>query len=275
MKIDQNPFSLYDFLGYFIPGSILLYFSYLIITNGFGVSIFDSLSSIKIGNLEAYLPFVIIAYILGHLQSFLSSYTVERYYLWRYSYPFRFLMEFYHDGYINRKVQKPVVIFKRILLGLFIFPITFWDIIIGEVFKLNYLRNRKFSAQTKELLRIRLQSLLKMDLRSSIDVNLSDADNFTLLYHFTLERVKNHQQKFSNYVALYGFNRSISFINIVLFWFVFIRLIIYGNVSLVNIVCLITISVISYLFYLNFCKFYRRFSCEVIMAFVSLKSDDK
>ena len=35
MKIDQNPFSLYDFLGYLIPGLLFVYSFYFIITFNF------------------------------------------------------------------------------------------------------------------------------------------------------------------------------------------------------------------------------------------------
>ncbi len=271
MKIDQNPFSLYDFLGYFIPGAILLYFAYLMPYFNESFSLFESLNSVAIGNVQAYLPFIILSYVIGHVQNFISSYTIERFCIWRYSYPFRFLMDFYHEGYINVKAQKFNTILKRTVLFFIILPISFWDFVVGTVFKLKYLRNKKFSDHTKEIINLKLLQVIQAELEGKTSIDMKDPDNFLLIYHYTLERSKNHVTKFTNYVALYGFARSISFIITIIFWFVLYQNILYSHWSFSHISTLFLLSIGAYIFFLNFCKFYRRYSMEVIMTFISLE----
>ena len=270
MKIEQNPFSLYDFLGYFIPGSLLMYIIYFINFWDDNKIIDKVLSKLKTGDFDSYLPFIILAYVSGHLISFLSSYSIERFCLWRYSYPFRFLMDFKHEGYINIEVQKSGTILKRILLYIIILPIGIWDSILGLVFNMRYLRNRKFSKQTRDIVVRRLNTFVKKELNSNEEIDIEDPDNFSLIYHYTLERSNNHLNKFNNYVALYGFSRSISFLFVFVFWYAVIQTVSNNYWSWSMISFFIAISILSYLFFLGFCKFYRRYSIEVIMTFVTL-----
>ena len=271
MKIEQNPFSLYDFFGYFIPGALLMFLLYLIPKLDYSMGFFDYIDQITIGGFEAYLPFIIISYIVGHLQSFLSSYTIERFCLWRYSYPFRFLMGFEHDGYLNFKCHSASAIFKRILLWIIVFPVSIWDTIFGKILKLNYLHNKKFSDQTKLIIKNKLSILVLKEVGAEIDVNIEDRDNFALIYHYTLEKTKNHKEKFINYVSLYGFSRSVAFILLTAFWYSLYFNLFNNNWSLINGFYLVFLSITAYLFYLNFCKFYRRYSIEVIMTFITME----
>lgn len=270
MKIDQNPFSLYDFLGYFIPGALMIYFIFLIPLIDSGGNVLTYFDQIKVGNWEAYLPFIILAYIIGHLQSFVSSYTIERFCLWRYSYPFRFLMSFKHDGYINRDRQSKFEISKRIVLWLLIFPVSSIDLIVGKFLKLNYLHNKKFSVQTRNIIVNKLRKFVITETGHNMEVDIEDPDNFALIYHYTLENSKSHQQKFINYVALYGFSRSLSFILTTVFWYFIYFNFKFQAWDIYRICYLLILGLLAYLFYLNFCKFYRRFSMEVILTFITL-----
>ena len=89
MEINQNPFSLYDFLGYLIPGifcllgGIYIYSPDLLWMN---IIINDGY------NLVMYIVTVIICYCLGHILSYLSSITVEKYSIWTLGYPSRYLL---------------------------------------------------------------------------------------------------------------------------------------------------------------------------------------
>ena len=82
MNINQNPFSLYDFLGYFIPGALLLFMLSCIDWSQSGLAYLTIIEN-KIGG-NNYLSFVICSYIVGHLTSFLSSVTIEKYSIWLY-----------------------------------------------------------------------------------------------------------------------------------------------------------------------------------------------
>jgi hypothetical protein len=78
----QNPFSLYDFLGYLIPGSTLIYL-FIIIENWTNNKVENNLESIfsyvSKYNFQEIFFFIIIFYAIGHLLSFISSVTIEKY----------------------------------------------------------------------------------------------------------------------------------------------------------------------------------------------------
>ena len=83
MKV-KNPFSLYDFLGYIIPGALALFiiFSICKVDEQSGTTLpFDYINQFmaflrdktKIDLSKVVVPFVIVSYVLGHLFSYLSS----------------------------------------------------------------------------------------------------------------------------------------------------------------------------------------------------------
>lgn len=78
MQINDKPFSIYDFIGYLIPGIIGVYsaiFIYNYVLKGtFTFSIFDNTAFS-----EETIISVLIFYIVGHLLSFFSSMSVEKY----------------------------------------------------------------------------------------------------------------------------------------------------------------------------------------------------
>ena len=86
---EKNPFSIYDFLGYFFPGSLVLFILYAICK--VDANVVDVLPFSYVESFMAFLhdehavidvwkiglPFIVIAYILGHISSYISSITVE------------------------------------------------------------------------------------------------------------------------------------------------------------------------------------------------------
>jgi len=85
MEFKQNPFSLYDFLGYFVPGALFLYGLYFALAlHSRTQAVFSSLSDlVDFSRIELYLPFILSAYLVGHILSFMSSIIVERYSVWK------------------------------------------------------------------------------------------------------------------------------------------------------------------------------------------------
>ena len=75
MDLKQNPFSLYDFLGYFTPGALFLYG--LMAAYAHAQPLITVLGNItatlSFKTPEVYIPFILVAYATGSL-SFLSSY---------------------------------------------------------------------------------------------------------------------------------------------------------------------------------------------------------
>lgn len=272
MKIEQNPFSLYDFLGYFIPGSILTYSIYYLFHLDKYINVFDFITKFNLGGIESYLSFVILSYTLGQFQSFLSSYSIERYCIWHYSYPFRFLMGFSHDGYYNRELHTKLTKFKRLAMASFLLPISIWDFLIYNILGIKYLNNRQLSEEFKSLINYRFKTLIDQFSNDSQTIDISNKDNFLIIYHYTLENTRNHLSKFNNYVALYGFSRSMSLIFVLNFWIITIyQLIIKNNFNLRVILTILLISIFGFIFYLSYCKFSRRYSMEVIMAFLTIQ----
>src|SRR5690554_823907 len=97
----KSPFSLYDFLGYFIPGALSCYLFVLV---------FD-LESIKWLNLEFFsdlrvfdqsVAFIILSYVLGHAINYFSSLTIERYSIWNIGYPSRYILGIKRECYFKR-----------------------------------------------------------------------------------------------------------------------------------------------------------------------------
>ena len=91
----QNPFSLYDFLGYLVPGTVFLFGSVLLhsVATSNGWPSMAWLHSFEMfSHASLYVPFVFLSYLLGHVISFISAATIERFSIWTIGYPSRFLM---------------------------------------------------------------------------------------------------------------------------------------------------------------------------------------
>ncbi|GLU43876.1 hypothetical protein [Allomuricauda sp. NBRC 101325] len=266
--IKQNPFSLYDFLGYFVPGAILVYF-YLILDflenneNQFKLSRFLA----DTGNLklDQILFFIIISYALGHLVNFISSITIEKYAIWKYDYPSKYLLNLKLKGYwANGLIRNS----WRILMPIILFPIAKLDFILGDILQFKDFYTRKLDDFLIGLIKEKGQKLLNKlftneSMNERINNNVEEYDFFRLFAHYTFEHSKSHQFKIVNYVALYGFLRVLSLITVIVFWFLFFSMII--KTIPFNIWVLFIVSIVSYIFFMAFMKFYRRYTLEGLM----------
>lgn len=145
----QNPFSLYDFLGYFLPGAILIgvLLPYVIHSANANVcqssdksSLLSYVDLLKECNLPdnhiayIYVLLIIFSYIAGHLLSFLSALTVEKFSIWNLGYPSNYLL----DGISNeRRCIKKDQLIGNIVVGLIMLPVLICD---GFLFKEIYRR---------------------------------------------------------------------------------------------------------------------------------------
>jgi len=266
--IKQNPFSLYDFLGYFVPGAILVYF-YLLLDflegnhNHFKLTEFlNDTGGLK---LDQILFFVIMSYALGHLVNFISSITVEKYAIWKYDYPSKYLLQLEKRDYWTNGIGN----LWRVLIPTFLFPITVWDFILGDALKFKNFYTRKLDDFLIGLIKEKGQKLLNKlfaneSNNESINNNVGEYDFFRLFAHYTFENSKKHQSKIINYVALYGFLRVLCFISIITFWFLSFSMIV-SKVILLNVLTLIIVSLVGYTFFMAFMKFYRRYTLEGLM----------
>lgn len=286
----QNPFSLYDFLGYFIPGAFIIGLFHTIslckdwhiaslselITNC--ESLFCSFPNISIGGAIFLLIF---SYVIGHLFSFISSITVEKYAVWRYDYPSRFLLKL-ELNYVAR-FKKNKGCWKRLqkLLWLFVLCIILLPIIASDLFFGKTLGLKDFYAKPLETPLIKLItykiSRLAIKLGITIENNFEDGeihncDFYRIVQHYAYENSKEHQSKFTNYVALYGFLRTFALIFNIMFWYLIIHISSWGNYDLYKIILIMFTGLISYAFFMSFMKFYRRYTLEGLMV-LSINTD--
>lgn len=284
----QNPFSIYDFLGYMIPGLyLILGITYIEnFPNNFDIHL--------LLNLNTYtdvLLVVVMSYIVGHISSFISSISIEKYSVWTIGYPSKYLLNKERNGYFASTVTKykkekkrysgfkkvvPVVrliVRLSIKLGIFCIslPISSFDLLTRKGLRLNDQYARPLDIDLQKCIRTRLNKFLKdkYDIKGAKD---QDHDFFRLIYHHALEYSTNHVPKLQNYVSLYGFTRTSTFSVIILFWYSFYRMLKHGTLK-VYWYYLLLISVLAFILYLSFNKFFRKFTLEAIMALTVLEHD--
>lgn len=276
--IKQNPFSLYDFFGYFIPGALMVYISlFLLKITNFNnlVQLTQILNTDKTFQIENFLLFIILSYSSGHLINFISSITVERYANWKYNYPSKYLMNLKPD-FVFWSGSKRVK-FWKLLLIILLFPITLLDLILGEFLSFKTFYTKKADNYIIETVKAKGIILLNQ-LGTPITKTLRDYDFHRIFSHYVYENSKNHQSRLSNYVALYGFLRSLCLISVLFLWIILYKL--YKKAFLFEkfteyfekckylLVYFILISFISYIFFMAFMKFYRRYTLESFMLIV-------
>ena len=273
----QNPFSFYDILGYLIPGLFLISNFFLIEAwkvSCDGATILSLLNSMPTFKFENVIIIFIFAYSIGHLLSFTSSITVEKYSIWKYGYTSKFLL--------NMSVPKFIDHFKTIYgafwgitIIIIILPTFILDTILGK-----YLGFKTFYSKTldKQLIKLilfkvnKLATLLGMTEKNNFEMGKGhEGDFFRIIFHYTYENSKNHQSKFINYVALYGFLRTMTLIANILTWYLAIHFEILKQFDSISLILIIASSLISYMFFMSFMKFYRRYTLEAFMVLASDK----
>ncbi|MEP2772925.1 MAG: hypothetical protein ABJH05_12310 [Fulvivirga sp.] len=268
--VKQNPFSIYDFLGYLVPGSTFLY----------AIVIIDYIKECKtfdLPEITTYLGgfgldniflFVIISYAVGHLISFSSSLSVELYANWRYFYPSKYLLNIEHKGYW-RSAKHWKDILWRIFIAIGLMPIFLLDFILGHLLSFKNHFRKPLDRELNKLVRHKIKILLKRLGVEGVGKHNEKDEYYTdfhrLVTHYAYETSKQHQSRMSNYVALYGFLRTLCLIFNLLTWYVFLRVILWFDFNGESIVLIVSLSITSYIFFMAFMKFYRRYTLEGFM----------
>lgn len=264
--IQQNPFSLYDFLGYLIPGALLLF-----LITFFQTVDFDSIEHLTISHLlyvdynfefEEIVLFVIISYAVGHLVNFVSSLIIERYANWRYNYPSKYLLGFTANHSYWGTRQEFMKNVWRSLVPVFIFPITICDILLGSFLRFRFFYTRPLDRFLQEIILDKgLKLIHKLHIRTQGGtIQIREFDFHRVFAHYTFENSKQHQGKLTNYVVLYGFLRSLTLICTLLFWYSLFQS---SNCITWSITAGLGLS--SYIYFMAFMKFYRRYTLESLM----------
>lgn len=269
----QHPFSLYDFLGYFTPGAILLYLIFIIDASKQLDSItiegvLNLLPSLKI---ESFILGLILSYSLGHLLSFFSSITVEKYAIWRYGFPSRYLLSMPVSRYRDH-FKSFHGIFWGTMTFIILLPTTILDFILGLWFGFKQFYVRPVDSELSKVILFKVNQLVEKlgitEVNGFQKGGGTNSDFFRIVQHYTYDHSKCHQSKFSNYVALYGFLRTMTLIVNVLSWYFVVHTIITNDFQLHFFITILITSIISYTFFMAYMKFYRRYTLEGFMVLV-------
>lgn len=271
MDIKQSPFSFYDFLGYLIPGSVFIYGIVIIYGH---ISTQSSGLEFIVGQLgferaEIYIPFILTAYTAGHILSYLSSITIEKYAIWAHGYPSKYLLNIPVKGYLDVDSDKILRRFLRMAVWLIMFPISAMDWILGKRMGMRNLYAKPLDEFLITVIRNRIESLINRHAKAP-DHSTQDAaiqaEFFRYGYHYAIENAPNHVPRMQNYVALFGFLRTLTLISLLLFWTMAFHAIFYTPDWHMGLGTVSSSGLLSFVLFMSFVKIYRRFSLEALMA---------
>ncbi len=160
--------------------------------------------------------------------------------------------------------------FWRFFFSLFLLPISLGTLIVSWMLGLKNFLVKPLDDDLRKTVRFHTKALMAF---LGIKGMKRDSDFHRIIYHYEYEQMNAHSIKMDNYVALYGFIRATAFIfNILCFWIlvtVGVPAIFDNSFDSHLFLMLFVLGSISYIFFLAFMKFYRRFTLESLMSLVS------
>ncbi|WP_286831258.1 MULTISPECIES: hypothetical protein [Kordiimonas] len=296
-RIENLPFTTYDLVGYLTPGSLVVLgiFWHPWVPGQQLLAPFISNGSILIQIIGFFSVFV-AAYVAGHLVSYLSSEISEKFIVRTMGYPIRFMLRQRHKNVIEDKRECWQQIKKTSAKNLFPKNISFrygnWFthlIFLFHVFLSPAIVASKFllgfGFYTEPLAKgivTQCERRFKANwphLKKSYDP--SSEEWFHLVEHYTINQYPEVAPKAYNYVVLYGLLRSLFFLATLFTWFVAIQC--FVDVGLTTLTgkfqgtlpLLSAVVLISWILGMAYCKFYRRYSREIISRFAATYCDQK
>jgi hypothetical protein len=206
LPVKQNPFSLYDFLGYFIPGAVSLY---VILGTTYHAAPhllpFEEIQKVlPLGEVGIYVPFILLAYLFGHLLSFLSSVTVEKYAVWMYGYPSKYLLHAGHDGYFSGSGSPLLRWVRRTFVLVVLAPVVILDIMVGKLLGVADQHTKPLDPLLRKIVRSKTVAVIQHQagvMKPGKYGRPREHDFFRYLYHYAVESCPNHLPKMQNYVG--------------------------------------------------------------------------
>lgn len=271
MKIEQNPFSIYDFLGYLIPGILFVFGLIFFIKVDFCKAPTLPINDVKI---DQYVVLLFLCYLAGHLLSYLSSISLEFYSIWSLGFPSRYLLGYSIPGFwgnLFKKGKRNIIIcIAKILMCIYIFPAVITDLFIRKILRTTSILGKAIDKASSNLINDKILNFIvknfdtgKIESKEKLEKPI---DFFRFIYHYTSEKSTVHFGKMQNYVALYGFTRTVCFTSITLLWVLIVQLVFFGYQGYMA-SYIIGLLIISGVLYIDFNKLYRKFSLEALMAF--------
>ena len=298
--MSKNPFSIYDFMGYLFPG-VMVFVLYLAfyqiefdVTRLKDISLASNPELSGKFDLEKSFLLIVLCYILGHIVAYLSSITVEFASNKIFGYPSKYLLNekrldwgkmflnyFMTEGTSSSAFFKWVKLVMKVLLKLIVlvllFPVLFSIFTIGYFFDINGFMSRSLDPYLRDTI-IEKEYLLakKLEIKHP-DVN-EECDYHRIILHYVYLNIANSQRKTDNYIALYGFLRSICLLSCITFLLVLVlslKTIEFSapvDYRIIGVLCFLYF--VAYLMFLGFMKFYRRYTLENFMALLTCTNAD-
>ena len=302
--MDKNPFSIYDFMGYLFPGIIALFFIQLMwdgnedsIYNILNIGNFEGITK-EINesiNIETSIVCIVLSYVIGHIIAYISSVTIEYFANKTFGYPSEYLMsnkeqdwfDLLSRYFLDMKKEDVLVngIMKslkskllsgrfwwRLIISTILSPLSFMTFTFSHLSGINNFIIRPLDDYLKNSIQ---EKSFKMANRLGINYpsNGIDCDYHRVIMHYVYYNLPVCQNKTDNYISLYGFLRSICFILNGMFLFITIKIIptLDFNASFdeKKVWTWSILFVLSYISFLAFVKFYRRFTLENYMIMLT------
>ena len=279
--MSDNPFSLLDFLGYFFPGATVLMalYHYTSVVN----DMFDIEDEASV---MMYVVCIIAAYVLGHVVALVSSLTVEKYANWKYGYPSQYLLKSYSRGrfFRDRPMNNPSInakskqwfFFWKTVMKLFVLvllvPITICDCALSKLLGIDYYYTRRLPGEQVSMIRAKSVNLYKALNIYSASRPVFQNDSHRIIHNYYYEKADGHSKRMDNCIAVYDFLRAMSLVFVVLFFVALFK----GIRSIdpecppdwTSISLIVGFFFMSYLCFMGFMKFYRKFSVENFMCLI-------
>lgn len=294
MFSNKSYFSVYDFMGYLVPGLLcFLGINFALSDPKEILSFIEKFSKPEI-DLNTSVVSVVLLYLTGHILSFLSSITVEKYSRWTLDFPSKYLFRKNKSSFIksvfdllredkNKNVRCCIIRFiSRILIRgvvtLFLLPLVGWDFLFRHIFQLKEQYARPFGDGCLPLIENGTNDFFK-SISNKTGENLKnngdyiDADYFRIISHYVKENAPNHSGSINNYVTLYGFSRTTTLILVISTWVSLCHCFMNGLFCDYFYIP-IFLSAFSFLMYMEFNKFYRKYSVEVFLALCTVYKKD-
>jgi hypothetical protein len=284
MEPKTPQFSAYDILGYLVPGAIsLLLVDYSIMHHFYSMQIdyakiLERYSTLK---LSAAIPLILLSYFVGHMISFASSMTVERHAKWLYGEPMKILLShhswkqysYFQTGGKNQR-------FSRVLRFLTIAAVS--PIFILEfIFYITRITKNYVKPMAEDIRQATLRALSILSERYQIKQDNEDyfSREFELLaINYTTENAPSHLYSLRNYLVLYGFLRSMTFVLVLCSWLYVIHVFCVeykssnciANAVIVALMHMFLTSFLCCLSYGAFVKFWLRYYRDALLGMTTV-----
>lgn len=176
----------------------------------------------------------------------------------------------------NNRKKKYLKNFGRFFLILVLLPLFIIEFIFGFVLNFKNFYSKGLDIYLMKVIRKNIILLLNSKDLSNVDfINENDlrtTDFNRIVHHYAFENSKEHQFRMVNYVALYGFLRNLVLTFILSFWYYFKESIktIDRKMSFDwdSIEINVLLMCLSYIAFMAYMKFYRKYTLEGLMLIV-------